>query len=157
MSRFGVLTMSVSMAPGHVDIPAWFFRLATWDGLLPACVVLIPTGVGLLMPNSRGAMEVVSIALPIAAFFIRAGVGKRYIASNGCGVAFRCVQYCVFCVGILLLVFFDAVLILSRLMPKGALFAARSDVYVWAILFSLYLTSMAIALYPGRAKAVYDH
>ncbi len=95
-------------------------------------------------------MKVTAVTLPIAAFFLRVIAGKHHIASNRCSIAVRRFQFCVFCFGILPLALIDCVLILSLVMPKGALFEADTDRLVWAILFAIYLTSMAVAMYPGR-------
>ena len=55
-----------------------------------------------------------------------------------------------FCLGILPLVLIDCCFILSDLMPKGALLENKGDRIVLAIMFSVYLVSMIIAMYPGR-------
>jgi hypothetical protein len=141
------------MPTGRVKYGSWLLRVAGWDGLLPAYVVLAPTAVELLIPNNPGAVELTAVVLPIAAFVVRYNAGKRHIASHNCSRVIRAAQFCVFCVGIALLVLIDAVLMLSHLMPQGALFAAREDRIVWAVLFSVYVTAMTIAMYPGRAES----
>ncbi len=144
------------MAVGRVNYGSWFFRVLGWDGLLPVCIVLIPTLVKILIPNNRGAIEATGVLLPIAAFFVRLFIGLRHIASNHCAVSVRGFQYCVFCLGIFLLVCVDALLILSQEMPKGAMFVTRTDYVVFAILISIYLTSMTFAMYPGRVQSPDD-
>jgi hypothetical protein len=47
----------------------------------------------------------------------------------------------------------DCFMILSHLMPQGALVASESDMLAWAILVGIYLTSMAVAMYPGREES----
>jgi hypothetical protein len=141
------------MMAGRVSFGSWILRVLTWDGLLQGCIALIPAGIGFLFPDRRGAIEITAVALPIAGFFLRVRAGRRQIASNHCSIALRHVQFGVFGVGILLLVFIDAALILSQVMPAGALFASKGDCLVWAILYSIYLTSMAIAIYPGRVRS----
>jgi len=136
----------------RASIGSWLFRLMAWDGLLPAAVWAVPWVIEWLIPHRRGAIEVTAVVLPIVAFFIRYQVGRRYIASNRCGALMRGLQVGVFCVGILLLVLIDAVIVLSHVMPKGAAFATAADCIVWAVLYSIYLTSMAIAMYPGPCE-----
>lgn len=141
------------MAVGRVNYGSWFFRVLGWDGLLPVCIVLIPTAIKILIPNNRAAIEVTGVLLPIAAFFVRLVIGLRHIALNHCAITVRRFQYCVFCLGIFLLVCVDALLILSQDMPKGAMFVTRTDYVVFAILIFIYLTSMTFAMYPGRVNS----
>jgi hypothetical protein len=51
--------------------------------------------------------------------------------------------------GLIVLVLIDAVIVLAYVMPKGAAFAATADCIVWGVLYAIYLTSMATAMYPG--------
>jgi len=134
------------MRIGRVDFSAWLLRLVTWDGLLPVFIVLVPAAIGPLVPNNRGVMEITAVALPIAAFFVRFGVGFRLIQTNNCAAAIRRFQVVAFVFGMFLLVLFDSVLILGHLVPNGALFAGSFLI----VLGGPYLVAMAIALYPGR-------
>lgn len=144
------------MAVGRVSYGSWFFTVLGWDGLLPVCIVLIPTLIKILFTNNREAIEVTGVLLPVAAFFVRLVIGLRHIASNHCAIAVRRFQYGVFCLTIFLLVCVDALLILSQEMPKGAMFATWTDYVLFAIPISIYLTSMAFAMYPGRVNSPDD-
>ncbi len=128
---------------------AWVVRIAIWDGALPAIIWLAPILVQGLIPNRRGPVEIIAVVLPILAFFIRFHVGRRFVSANQCGVAVRRFQYVALCIGALILVLVDAVMILTILMPKGAAFASLGDILVWVILVSTYLLAMSIAMYPG--------
>ena len=139
---------------GKVDVGSWLLTVATWDSLLPLCVLTVPYLIGILVPNNRGAIEVAATVMPITAFFIRFVVGRRHIASNQCGVIVRRVQLCFLGLGIVVLVLIDAVLILSHVMPKGAAWNNPTDRMVWAVLGSVYLISMTVAMYPGRTTAI---
>jgi hypothetical protein len=141
---------------GRVNYRSWLLRILTWDTILPVAVAFVPTAIALFLPNRRGVMEIASVTLPIAAFLLRLRIGKRQIDSNRCSVAVRKFQFCVFFVGILPLVLIDCVIILSHLMPNGALFATSGDLLVWAILAAIYLASMTVAMYPGSAGAAND-
>jgi hypothetical protein len=138
------------MPKGRVDYGSWALRVIAWDAVLPACIAFLPLGVKLLFPDRRGVMEVTAVILPIVALLLRFRAGKRHVASNRCPKAVQRFQFCVFCLGILPLALVDCVIILSDLMPKGALFATEEDRTIWAILLSIYLGSMIIAMYPGR-------
>ena len=130
-------------------IGLWPLRIVLWDGVLPVVVWLAPFVVRFLIPNRRGAIEITAIVLPIAAFLFRLHVGRRQIARNRCGDWMRRFQLVVFCVGIVVLVLIDAVMVLIHVMPPGAVFATPGDRIVWACLYGIYMTSMAIAMYPG--------
>jgi hypothetical protein len=75
-----------------VNYRSWLLRILTWDTLLPACVGLVPIGVEFFFPKHRSVMEVVSVTLPIVAFFPRIRAGKRQIQSNRCSDATRSFQ-----------------------------------------------------------------
>jgi hypothetical protein len=129
---------------------AWIVRIAIWDGALPAVIWLAPVIVQGLIPNLRGPVEIVAVVLPIVAFFIRFHVGRWHISANHCRIELRRFQYVALCFGALVLVLVDAVLILTNIMPKGAVFVTVGDVIVWAILILTYLGAMSIAMYPGK-------
>jgi hypothetical protein len=133
-----------------VHVGSWLIRLIAWDGLLPGAICAAPFIIRFLVPNSRTAIEFTAVVLPIAAFFARYQAGRRLILLNNCGLILRRFQYGAFYVGIFLLVLIEAVIVLTHVMPKGALFAATEDLIVWAVLYSSYLTAMAVAMYPGR-------
>src|SRR4051812_40647542 len=89
-----------SLSVGHVDFAGWLLRLLTWDGILPACVILTPLLIETVLPNRRGAIELVAVALPIVGFFTRIVVGTRHINRNRCGNRLRGVQRCALCLGV---------------------------------------------------------
>ena len=134
-----------------VDYGRWALKVITWDTLLPACVALVPLCIQFVFPGKRGALEIGAVVLPIVAFLVRFRAGKRHIDSNQCSMFTQNVQLFVFCIGILPLALFDCFVILSELIP-GGLSEMRKDWIVWAILLSIYLVSMIIAMYPGRME-----
>jgi hypothetical protein len=134
----------------RVEYTVWILRLVAWDGLLPCVVLLSPRLVEFLLPNRRGAIELTGVILPIAGFFFRVYVGRRHISSNHCSKGVRRFQLVGLGFGIFALFVIDAVVILAHVMPRGALFAHRSDVIVWCIFAGVYLAAMAAAMYPGR-------
>jgi hypothetical protein len=138
------------VAEWQLDVRAWLVRVITWDGVLPACVLLVPSVVALVLPNRRGAIEITAVALPIVAFLIRFRVGKRHIDSNHCGEAMKVFQLCIFSLGILALVLFDAFVVLIHVMPRRAGGITPADLFELAIPVSIYLAIMALAMYPGR-------
>lgn len=134
----------------HVAYGLWLRHVVVWDGILPIVVLAAPFAIAALLPNRQGLLELTALGLPVAAFFIRYGVGRVHIASNNCSSTFRQVQFCVFFLGIVLLVFIDCAVILSHAMPPGAMFATDADRKIWAILVGIYLAAMFVAMYPGR-------
>jgi Gpi18-like mannosyltransferase len=134
---------------GHIDFAAWLFRLFTWDGVLPTCMMFLPAVIEQLWPN-RGAIETATVVLPIVFFFVRIVVGCRHIDANHCSPGFQRVQAWALVLGVFILVFLDAVMILSNVIPRGAV--NLDDVVFVAIIVSIYLVPMAVAMYPGRSK-----
>ena len=37
----------------RLDVTSWLLRVLKWDGILPVCIVLIPSVIALLVPNRR--------------------------------------------------------------------------------------------------------
>jgi hypothetical protein len=133
-----------------LDVKSWLLRLFKWDGVLPVCIVLIPSVVGLIFPNRRGAIEIAAVTVPVAAFLIRFRAGKRHIESNNCGEIMKSLQLCVFTIAILALVLFDAFMMLSHVMPQRGKPLTFDDLLAIAIPIAIYLALMAFAMYPGR-------
>jgi hypothetical protein len=141
------------MSVGPVNYGSWFIRVVSWDAVLPFCLLFVPKLIELGFPNQRGVMEVTAVTVPIAAFLLRIRAGWRHIMTNRCSDVVQHLQFFVFCLGILPLVLLDCFMILSHLMPQGALLSTNADFIVLAIVFAIYLTLMTIAMYPGRAIA----
>jgi len=134
----------------QVEYRSWLLRIIGWDGMLPASVLAAPYVVESILPNTRWAIEVTAVVLPIVAFFMRLFVGHRHIHENKCSTVFRVVQFGVFFLGIFPLVLIDAALVLVHVMPKGVF--ATDDYLVFAVLYGIYLSAMIVAMYPGRGK-----
>lgn len=141
------------MGSARVDVGRWLLRLLTWDTSLPVIVVTLPNMIEALFPGRRGALEITSLVLPALALAWRIGVGKRQIASNGCGRFVRSLQIIAFCLGILILGFFEGVMILARLNPQGNMFVSPEDRNIWLALALTYLTLMAVAMYARQAPS----
>jgi hypothetical protein len=138
------------MAVGHLNYRLWFIRVISWDAILPFCLLVAPTLIEFCFPNRRGVMEVTAVTLPVAAFLLRIRAGWRHITTNRCSDIVQHFQFFVFCIGILPLVLLDCFMILSHLMPQGAV-ATQGDLVVLASVFAVYLMIMAVAMYPGRS------
>lgn len=136
------------MPKGKIRFGYWFFRLVFWDSLLPAVVVLVPMLIQSLFPNRRGPIEIAGLLVPMVAFFIRLLAGKRHIAANHCSPRFRGLQVGSLVFGLFWLAVIDAFVVLSHIIPAGAMAFTTSEVIIVA---SLYLPPMAFAMYPGRA------
>jgi hypothetical protein len=129
-----------------MTLTTWLFRLLTWDGILPICILLIPSLVEWLNPNGN-VNGIIYVAIAIAAFFIRAEVGGRHIESNNCSETVRRIQAGLFFLAIFILAFLDAFVMA---VPVGAL--GQEDYAILAILLAVYFTLMALAMYPGGPK-----
>lgn len=123
-----------------VSVTFWMLRVITWDGILPASVWFAPVVAGLLLPNNRLAIELIAIVLPISSFCIRYRVGRQYITTNNCRSTTRRIQAAALYLGIFVVFFFDAVMILSHVMPKGVHFD-HSDIIAFAVLGIVYLAA----------------
>jgi hypothetical protein len=136
------------MPTGKIRFGDWLLRLITWDSLLPIVVFSIPALIHTLFPNNRGIIEITAVVLPIAACFIRMRAGRRHIAANNCSLRFRRFQTIALIFGLVWLAVIDAVIVLSRIVPQGAIAFRLID---YAIFAALYLPPMTFAMYPGRA------
>jgi hypothetical protein len=138
-----------------VDLVSWLLTIATWDGLLPASMILVLTVLNFLLPRQcppivggiLGGAYGLAVCIGV---LVRMPVGSRHVALNQCSATFRCVQFAFLSLGILLLAILDCLLMLIE---SGAMLN-REDYIISgitaAVLYSTYLTSMAIAMYPGR-------
>lgn len=129
----------------------WLTRVFRWDGVLPVVILLVPFVLRFLFPNQRGAIELASIILPIGGFVIRFLVGCHFINTNHCHSAFQTLQTCILVIGLGIMTLLDCIIILSVLMPQGALMVNAKDIAIWVSLYGTYLLLMIIAMYPGRA------
>lgn len=125
----------------------WLLRLFAWDGLLPVVVWSLPAIVEAVLPQKPlGLIEMIAVFLPILAFFIRYYVGAEHILRNTCSERTQRIQFFSFCVGILTLVFVDAIMILSHVMPNNQ-DPLQSEGFRWTIV--VYLALMAFSMFPG--------
>lgn len=131
-------------------LATWLLRVFTWDGVLPVCLITIPSILHWALPNNRGIIEITAVALPIVAFFVRATVGHRHIASNNCSSVFRSVQYRVFYLAIFVFVLVDCFLILTQIMPRVP--ANNDDNLISVAVIGTYFLLMGVAMYPGQSK-----
>lgn len=138
------------MAQSRLDLGAWLLRLLSWDGLLPVGICLAPALITMMLPGHPGTVELAAVFLPIAAFFLRFRAGGRQIGSNHCGAWVRRFQWCALVVGLLMLILFDAFVILSWIMPVVDPDAWKEDLIILGTLVGLYGIAMAVAMYPGR-------
>jgi len=127
----------------------WFWRIISWDTLLPAAMILAPFAIRWAVPNRQGFMEIAAVSLPILAFFLRLRVGKRQIANNQCSTMMRRIQFGIFCVGIFPLVLFDCFIMLGAFANAGP-GPDNDTIKALAVMIGIYLTAMTLAMYPGQ-------
>jgi hypothetical protein len=142
------------MPARRLNVIAWLLAVALWDGLLPVGIVLLPALVQLVVPNRREPIEVIAVAVPIAGFFVRIWSGTKRIRANHCSPGFQTLQLYVFGLGVLQLFVFDAVVILSHIMPAAAF--GPGDYLIFAALWGVYYLLMLFAMYPGREPVPHD-
>ena len=146
--------MDSEVSSGHVDFSRWLFRLLTWDGVLPFCMILIPQAARLLFPNNGLVIVLLAVGVPIAALFLRIRAGCQHIDENNCGPTFQKVQVWSMVFGAFVLVLIDAMLIVMHEMGAGAFLATQGDRIVVGSMVLTYLTAMAVAMYPGRSQSL---
>ena|ERR1700677_1040572 len=126
-----------------VRLRAWLCRVVGWDGLLPASVALLALAVRPL--KNEGLIQFAAVAVPICALLVRLKVGMWHVASNNCPRSVRRFQYCLFYVGVLMLLYLDMIVI-----SVGDLRVdSPNDLLACGLFFSIYLLLMAIAMFPG--------
>ena len=125
----------------------WLIRLATWDGLLPLALWLVPLVIRTAFPRHRELYETVGILLPIVVLFMRFFFGFRMIKSNHCVFWVRCLQTMALCMGILVMIIVDVLLMMSHEMGP----MRGGDQQFLAISIGSYVALMAFATFPGRA------
>ena len=128
-------------------IARWLVRLFCWDGVLPVIIWASPGLLLTLFPNDRGPIEIFAIFAPTVGVIARFYVGRKTIRANHCPPLVQSVQIACLCLGILLLFFLDAFMILMHLMPAQGF---GEEWHIFAMLFTAYFSLMALAMFPGR-------
>lgn len=138
-------------SPTRINYRAWLLRVLAWDGVLPLLLWLSPFVVRLILPGIKDEAGVLlAVPLPICLFFLRIWVGAKHVDANHCGPKFRVVQYYCFLFGILLLLFVDALLLALHGELAGNLAGYLELLQDLSIPLAIYLSLMAVAMYPGR-------
>lgn len=129
------------------DWRTWMLRVVSWDGVLPAAVIVSAGLVKTVFPNQPRVVEYSLLCLAVTVFLLRLRIGLRQIETNDCRVWTRRGQYVVFLISIMLLAVLEFILML---VPVRQWFAVKEDRVIWAILFAIYFGGMTFAWYPGR-------
>src|SRR5882757_3082388 len=79
--------------PDGLDVGLWVGRIVGWDGLLPVAVFSASAAVATFFLNNDGIQVIALLAVPFAAFFWRAYVGRRQINANNFGLWIRRAQH----------------------------------------------------------------
>jgi hypothetical protein len=141
----------------RVNYGAWLLRLLTWDGLLPAIVILTPEIAKQIMPHRPQAIEFISCIAPIAAFILRLFVAGRHLYSNDCTDQMRDRQFAFLCYAVMALLVIDIYVLLARDLPAGAMFANTFNLILWTGVFTIYFVCIAVATYPGRTEETAEY
>ncbi len=145
---------SIPMPSGRISYGSWLWRILAWDGVLPLFMFSLPGVLDLVCPNNPDVIVAMSIVIPIGAFLCRFYSGRKHICANKCESHFQRFQIGCLCIGILILLFVEVLVIGLHDLRKGGLFATQEDRTILLVLFGLYLFAMLIAMYPGRAPAL---
>lgn len=135
-----------------IDFGRWLGLLLTWDGLFPVGLIFVPEFLRWMWPGNLPARDMAVVLLVIAALFIRLGVGLEHISSNFCSPGMRRIQKGLLILMVLFLVMMDSLLMIipfQRGMTAG-------DVIFLSVVASIYLSGMAVVLYPGRQSRDLD-
>jgi hypothetical protein len=124
-------------------------RIALWDGILPLVVIATAPVLKILAPKQEGLQIIVNVAVPGAAFLVRLAIGSKYFETH----PHRPWQGWVFFVAIIYLVWFDALMIVMRLVGTD------SELEYWfgfLVLYLPYLAMMGLAFLPHRELIAVD-
>lgn len=138
-----------------VTLLEWLRGLVVLDGALPLAVWCLPRLVTRLLPGERWPIEVLGVALPIAAFIARFFAGIRVVRGQGGHRAIQVARGILLFVGIFFLLVIDTAMILRLVMPAGA-FRQRGDLIGFAALYAAYVVAMALATFPVRRGSAAD-
>ncbi len=85
---------------------------------------------------------------------VRLYLGGYYIECNDCARVTKGFQTLLLFVGLFMLLFIDALMIVADdLFPKGALVANWKTIIFLGSLYAIYFTIMGLAMYPGIPKS----
>jgi hypothetical protein len=127
----------------------WALNILCWDGVLPVAVITVPKIVMLLFPMMPGARELTFIIVPVTAFVIRYVNGRMRFRSGELYIW----QLVVFFMALCVLFVFDAILTMMQLVQKGV---PREAYLTAGVIYLIYLSLMAIALFPARKESTYE-
>ncbi|HEY1783999.1 MAG TPA: hypothetical protein VGG30_00575 [Pirellulales bacterium] len=133
----------------------WFWRVISWDTLLPAALLLIPVAIESIFGKADRLLLVATAALPPIAFALRFFAGQRQIGLNHCSARVRELQGSIFVLGILAMFLVDMGLLFGAMVGLQPQRTLRLFIFVGAA-FGFYLMAMIIAMYPGRNAASDD-
>lgn len=131
-----------------VSVIDWLRRLVMWDGILPLAVWGMPRAAQWLLPRERWPIEVLGVALPILAFLARFFAAMAVVRRQQPTALLRAVKIVILFFGLFFLLIIDTAMILKLAMPKGA-FEQPGDLIGFAVLYGLYVATMALATWPG--------
>ena len=126
----------------------WALNILCWDGILPVAVITVPKIAMLLFPMMPGARELTFIIVPVTAFVIRYVNGRMRFISGELYIW----QLVVFFMALCVLFVLDAIWTMMHLVQNGV----PPEAYLTAaVIYLIYLSLMAIALFPARKKSTY--
>ena len=143
----------------RINYGIWFWRVISWDTVVPACLLLFPYAIEALFPKAEDVFVIAAVVLPIVAIFLREHAGKRQIAQNNCSRRTRQLQHSALLLGITPLLFVDGFFIVVHALgprPKNARPVGMGPWLLLAGVLGFYLLAMIVAMYPGRTISAED-
>jgi hypothetical protein len=140
-----------NMAGTRINYISWLLRVVAWDGILPLVVWVAPYVLKVIVPNREEPRMLAVILTAICVFLLRWVMGVRHIEANRCSPAARQIQYFCFFAGLVVMLLTDAFALAMHdmLQPVDMI----GMLIVLSLPFSIYLTLMTAAMYPGREPA----
>jgi hypothetical protein len=123
----------------------WALSVFCWDGLLPVAVIAIPNLTKFVLPNWQFGLAMVAIFSPVVAFSVRFAYGWARMRRGQAYIW----QTIIFTVAISALFLCEA-FILNDQFGGGPKIAEPT---VLLVMFALYFTTVAIALFPFRVAS----
>jgi hypothetical protein len=140
--------------PARVNYAEWFWRVASWDGILPLLMLAVSPVIRMTLPrlDDRFVMGF-NVSLMVIAFFIRLATAAIFIASNRCSDRLRHWQQLSLVFGLYGLMFFECFYFAATLhgVSNGNRFSNSIGDWI-AISFpfwAIYLPCLTFAMYPG--------
>jgi hypothetical protein len=136
------------MSRSRINYSAWMWRVVACDGALPLAVWGVPYVLPLLAPGEERKVSLAIILTAIGALLVRWYLGAPHIRKNHCRPGFQRIQFGCLVGALVVMVNTDA--LLMTIHDIGGPPRFEEVALLLAVPYAIYLTLMAVAMYPGR-------